>query len=278
MRYNLEFCMGSVDHIFRENVAPVFEAFVREVLGVRPLSSERVELAQPRTSEREPDYLRKVVLPDNPNPLILHIEFEARTNTLMHYRMFEYNALLRRRFGLPVRQYVILLTGKGETMQTQIQEDDLFFRYNLVRMQEVDFNSLIESGIPELIVAAVLTDFEKKDAVGVIRRILVTLRQRVPDERELQKYLTQLEILSNFGKLNQNILKEINEMAFTYNLETDGRYKQGMQKGMLEGKVSKQLQIARDSLKNGGGIEFTAKITGLSVKKVTEIKAELDSE
>ena len=260
---------GSSDHIFRENVAPVFEVFVREVLGVRPISSERVELSQPKTSERKPDYLRKVVLEPGTPPVILHIEFQTEVDPLMHLRMLEYNALLRRRFGLAMQQFVVLLSGSGDSMPTEINETDLWFRYTLVRMQDIRVDTLLESGVPELIVAAVLADFKRKDAIGVIRRILVTLRQRVPSQRDLHKYLTQLEILSHIRSYNTIVIEEVDKMAFTYNLETDGRYKQGVEH-------SKE-RIARESLKNGVSVELTAKITGLPLKAVKEIKASLSS-
>ncbi|TVQ81036.1 MAG: hypothetical protein EA358_01195 [Flavobacteriales bacterium] len=145
---------GTSDHIFRENVAPVFEAFVREVLGIRPITSEEVELPLPKTSERKPDYLRKVLLPGEQEPVILHIEFEHKASSMMPYRMLEYNALIRRKLELDVRQYVVLLSGSGDSMLTEINEKDLIFRYSMVRMQHVKFEALIDSGIPELIVSA----------------------------------------------------------------------------------------------------------------------------
>jgi predicted transposase YdaD len=227
----------SLDHIFRENIVAVFETFVREVLGVRPEWSVRVELGQPKTSEREPDYLRRVKLPGVNEPVVLHIEFQTKSDAQMHLRMLEYNVLLRRRFGLEVRQYVLLLRGKGEAMRTEIREDDLVFRYRLVRLQDIDFRRLLDSGVPELIVAAVLADFKRNDARGVIRRILVALRRQVTDERELQKYLTQLEILSNITGYTSVVNQEIKDMPLTFNKHKDIRYQQGRLEGRLEGKL-----------------------------------------
>lgn len=273
----------STDHIFRENVAPVFEVFVREVLGVRPLSSVRVELAQPKTSERVPDYLRKVVLRANSAPVILHIEFQTKPDPKMHLRMLEYNALLRRRFEMDVHQYVLLLSGSRDVMVTRVQGEKMYFSYELIHLGEIDFDLLVATEKPELIVAAVLSDFGNREVVGVIRRIFVTLRAQIPDERELQKYLTQLEILSNLRDgYNEIVIEEIKNMAFTFNLEADGRYKQGVQqgiqKGFEQGATEKQQQIARESLLNGGTVEFTAKVTGLSLKQVRGIKSRLDTE
>jgi len=247
----------------------VFEVFVREVLGVRTQSLERVELSQPKTSEREPDYLRKVVLQPSGEPVIMHLEFQTKTDKLMHLRMLEYNALLRRRFGIGVRQYVLLLKGKGSTMRTEIKEDNLYFRYELVHMSKVKFAPLVESGVPELIVSSVLADFKRKDAAAIIRRILVTLRQAVPDERDLQKYLTQLDLLSHIRDYDNIVINEIDDMAFTYDIKRDARYQQGIEQSAHN--------IARESLKNGVSIQLTAKITGLSLKAVREIKASLSS-
>jgi hypothetical protein len=74
--------------------------------------------------------------------------------------------------------------------------------------------------------------------------------------------------------LQQLVIEEIDRMGFTYDLENDERYKMGIQEGMRLG----MQQIARESLLNGGTVEFTAKVTGLSLKQVREIKSRLDSE
>ena len=80
-------------------------------------------------------------------------------------------------------------------------------------------------------------------------------------------FLTQLEILSHIRSYNTIVIEEVDKMAFTYNLETDGRYKQGVEH-------SKE-RIARESLKNGATVQFTAKITGLPLSVVRQIKANL---
>ena len=65
-------------------------------------------------------------------------------------------------------------------------------------------------------------------------------------------------------------------MPLTFNLKKDVRYQQGKLEGLQKGEVRKQQEIARESLKNGGTVEFTAKITGLSLKVVLDIKAGLE--
>ena len=89
--------------------------------------------------------------------------------------------------------------------------------------------------------SSVLADFKRKDAAAIIRRILVTLRQAVPDERDLEKYLTQLDLLSHIRKYNSIVINEIDNMAFTYDIKRDARYQQGIEQGAHN--------IARESLK-----------------------------
>lgn len=58
-------------------------------------------------------------------------------------------------------------------------------------------------------------------------------------------------------------------MAFTYDVTKSRRYKQGVE--------DSKERIARESLKNGVSVQLTAKITGLPLKTVKEIKASLSS-
>jgi predicted transposase/invertase (TIGR01784 family) len=267
------------DHIFRENIEPVFEAFVREILDIKPLSSQRLELGQPKTSEREPDYLRKVTLYDTPHPIILHIEFQTEIDKKMHLRMLEYHALLRRRFELDVYQYVVLLSGTAEEMPSTIVGFGISFEYKLVLLNEISFDSLLNTSVPELLVTAILSDFDLRDVDGIVERILVALRRRVPERRELQKYLTQLELLSNIRKISETVTKQINDMALTYNLDTDARYiqgieqgiEQGMDIGLSRGESRKQLEVAQKLLQSGQTPEFTAEITGMNIEDVRKL-------
>lgn len=50
-----------------------------------------------------------------------------------------------------------------------------------------------------------------------------------------QKTVKQLEILSTLRKLQKLIIKHLETMALTYNLENDIRFKQGEEKGIKKG-------------------------------------------
>jgi predicted transposase/invertase (TIGR01784 family) len=273
----------SYDNIFRENIEPVFETFVRHILDIHPTKSQTVSLGQPKTSERKPDYLCKIHLPDQPEPVIFHIEFQTEPDSQMHLRMLEYQALIRRRFKLDVHQYVLLLSGPAERMPTTIQGVSIQYEYRLIELRQISFEALIESNTPELLVIAILSDFDKRETVGNVRRILAALKQRVTGQRELQKYLTQLELLSNIRNISKTVTEEISNMALTYNLETDARYiqgiekgiekglKKGLEKGIEKGIEKTQLELARRLMDDGHSIEYAAHLTGLELDELKKL-------
>ncbi|MFP4092796.1 MAG: hypothetical protein ACLFT3_20990 [Cyclobacteriaceae bacterium] len=81
------------------------------------------------TIEREPDFLKKISLEDD-SEAILHLEFQTNDEAGMVYRMAEYKAILRRKFELPVRQFVIYLGTAEPRMRTRLSEADSLSRFS----------------------------------------------------------------------------------------------------------------------------------------------------
>jgi predicted transposase/invertase (TIGR01784 family) len=95
------------------------------------------------------------------------------------------------------------------------------------------------------------------------------------------KYVRQLEVLSNLRNLQEETIKQIETMPFTYNLESDIRYKQGIEKGIErgiekgiergieKGIESKSLEIANKMILSGiFSTEQIVDFSGLSLEKV----------
>ena len=162
----------SYDRILRENIVPIVEVFAYQVLGIQPVSSQRQDPNLPKTLEKKPDFVSKLVLPNQPHPVILHLEIQTETDSVMHLRMLEYYALLRRKYQLQVLQYVILLRGDGKKMPSHIKEGNIDFNFTVVPIKSISAESMLDTGTPELTVMAILGGFEKREAAAVIRRIL----------------------------------------------------------------------------------------------------------
>jgi len=146
-------------------------------------------------------------------------------------------------------------------MITELHHPDLWFRYNVISLVNVDHELFIHSDQPEEVLIAILCDFKNKSAETIIETILKRLKQLENDELELSRYTRQLEVLSKLRKLQEITIKKIEAMPIIYDLETDIRFLQGIEKG-IEQEVARQQQ--EDEIK----IIEMLKSKRLSVKEI----------
>jgi len=100
------------DKIFKENIEAVTPALVEKVLGIQVAYSEKIQTDLVRTLERKPDELIRIT-DQVGNTFLLQLEFQLADDDQMADRMHEYYAILRRKYKLPVRQYVVFLSSHG---------------------------------------------------------------------------------------------------------------------------------------------------------------------
>ncbi len=106
------------DKILKENIASLFLPLSEKYLGIRIRKSEELKDKLQTTIEKEPDFIR-IVETDTEEKFILHLEFLSADEEGMIYRMQEYYGILRKKYGLSVRQFVIYLGRKPSKMQTR---------------------------------------------------------------------------------------------------------------------------------------------------------------
>ena len=153
----------------------------------------------------------------------------------MIYRLQEYHGILRKKYGLPVKQFVIYLGQKASRMQTRLSPEEVFQGFGLKSLREYAHHSLLSSPIPEEIILAILSDFGDRKPAEVLRGILSKLRAISPEEITLRKYIRQLSVLARLRNLTQETQKQIQDMGLTYNVTEDFLYQQGIEKGIEQG-------------------------------------------
>jgi hypothetical protein len=94
------------DKIFKENIAALFLPLSEKYLGIRITRTEELKDKLQTTIEKEPDFIR-IVETDKGERFILHLEFQSADEEGMIYRMQEYFGILRKKYGLLVKQFVI---------------------------------------------------------------------------------------------------------------------------------------------------------------------------
>ncbi len=80
-----------------------------------------------------------------------------------------------------------------------------------------------------------MSNFKGHSPHEIIHQILLKIKEFIDKDLSYMKYVRQLEVLSNLRNLQEETIKQIETMPFTYNLESDIRYKQGIEKGIERG-------------------------------------------
>ncbi len=199
-----------------------------------------------------------------------------------------YDGIIQRKHkGLDIHHYVIFL-GKGKmTMKTRLPERHVFREFKVLSINELDFDEMLQSQIPEELVLAILSDFKGKDPEEIIRLITEKLKKCSNSDADLKKFKEQLTVLSRLRKLEEKIIKNNNNMPITYNLEEDYCYQMGIEKGReqerkiadveLQERLRKQLkENITTMLVLGLMPEQIANHLKVSIEFIKEIQQELN--
>jgi hypothetical protein len=271
------------DKILKENIALVFLPLAEKYLGIRISRSEELKDKVQTTIEKEPDFIR-IVETDTAEKFIFHLEFQSVDEDGMIYRMQEYYGLLRRKYQLPVKQFVIYLGQKASRMQTTLAPEEVFTGFSLKSLREYSYQHLLASQVPEEIILAVLADFRGHKPVAVLKEILIKLREISQEEITLRKYIRQLSVLARLRNLIKETQKQVQDMGLTYNITEDFLYQQGVEKGIEQGiekgieqgEKARERQVIISMLEDGTlTVEKIASLTKVPVEYVRQIAAEL---
>ena len=259
------------DQLFKELLRAFFREFVELFF---PDVAEHLDFARvtfldremftdlPEGSVREPDLVAQTFTRDGtPELVLLHVEVQSERRADVRYRVFEYYALLRLRFKLPVFPVVLYLapgTG-GSTQETYTESlfgrDILTFHYGAVGVPDLDADDYLERDNP---LASALTALMKASKEGRPYQKQVSLQRiatsGVDDARKMllanivETYLplSAAEQEQFAALLAQPGTEETRQMISVY--EERGIAKglqQGLQEGIVGGKRDTLLRLLR---------------------------------
>ncbi|MEZ4888547.1 MAG: hypothetical protein R3E32_27735 [Chitinophagales bacterium] len=278
------------DRIFKENAEALFIPLIEQELDIKIISYKPLQEKMTKTIEREMDFFYQVVTDEN-KKILLHIEFQTQNDKNMIYRMVEYHGLAFRKHKLPIKHIVIYL-GKGKpSMKTKLKDEEKFEGFDLINIHELNTTQLLGSQVPEIVLLALLSNYEVERTDAILRLIVMQLKAVSKTPEELSKYLQQLIVLSRLRTLEDLTIKIIQDMPITYDIKKDALYKKGKEEGIQEGIVEgiqkgiqkgiqegiqegiqKTLEnVAINCLKQGKSYEEIAIMTGLSISQVQDI-------
>lgn len=255
------------DKILKENIGQLFLSLAEKQLGIHIQKSEELKDKLQTTLEREADFLRKITT-DSGEVFILQLEFQTSDEENLILRMQEYHAILRKKYSLPVRQFVYYLGEKPTQIRSKLTPEEVYTGFELRSFNQVKHQDFLASQVPEEIMLALLADFGNEAADAVVEKILLRFLQLKPNKIALEKYLRQMVLLARLRQnLDETLQKQIENMALTYDIEKDSLYQKG--------KKDTLYATAEKCLNEGLSIEVTAKLTDLSLKEVQAIAERL---
>lgn len=276
--------MGDYDKIIKENLEAIFLSLAGKYLGFTIKRQQKIEAQLQVTLEREPDFLAEVETMEG-EKFILHLEFQVEDDPDMMYRMMEYKAVLQRKHGQPVRQFVIYMGRKKKpSMPSQLPEDWQITGFGLANIRDQDYQQLLASSMPEEVVLAILGDFKQQRPQEAIARIISRLKETASDILALQKYTRQLTVLSKLRNLSKETTKQVTAMPITYDITKDYVYKlgekegkaEGKAQGKAEGKVEERTELLTNMILSGElTLEQIAKLTKVPLVEVEKLAVKL---
>jgi predicted transposase/invertase (TIGR01784 family) len=267
------------DKILKENFEEIILPMVKSILNISLENTQIIPNRLQKTIEREADFLRKVLNSDGKPDYILHIEVQVKDEKKMVNRMLEYCALLLRKYNIPIRQYVFYIGKKRPVnMVSELNYDNLSFKYQLIDFQTIAYEKFLNSDIPEEIILAILCNFHGEKPTKVISQILIKLRSLISSNLDLGKFTTQLEVISNLRNLEAETVKLIEDMPITIDISKSIRFQQGREEGIGVG-IKKHMNQTIEKMLNLRllSIQQIAEINDVSVKYVEKIAKTLSN-
>lgn len=260
------------DKVLKDLFVEIFLPYISQQLGINQENIKPIDSTIKRTQERRIDFACKVL---GQEEYLIQIEFQAKNDRLMHFRMLDYYETLSRKENLPIKQLLVYV-GKGKmTMLDFINHPNLKFNYTILNISTIDYHSLVESNIPEAIILAILGDFKHENSKQVISTILNNLRNCVHENSQLQRYFFSLEILSELRNLESETIKQIRDMPITgIDIRKTYFYQEVARLGREEGIELTAINL----LKKGMTTDFVCECTGLTQNRVKELLKNINND
>ncbi len=210
--------------------------------------------------------------------LILHIEFQTRTDENMAFRMLDYWVRLHRKYSKKeIYQVVIYLNPSNSPLvyQTNFITKKLNYEFEVVRLWEQPTE--IFQQYQGLLPLSVLSKTE--DPTETLRET-AKLIHNIEDTQVKSNVAAATAIISGLALDNaviQRLLRSdiMKESVFYQEILLEGKA-EGLAKGKIEGlakgKVEERNQIALKMLSSNISLEMIAQFTGLTLKQIAKLQ------
>jgi hypothetical protein len=108
------------------------------------------------------------------------------------------------------------------------------FRYELIDIQKFPYQDFLQSEVPEMVILAILANFQQQSTQVVLGDIFNRLAQLLHEDGRLNKYARHLYILSKLRNLTLETEKLLKTMPVIIDYTDDEFYVKGLQVAQQE--------------------------------------------
>ena len=186
-------------------------------------------------------------------------------------RVQEYNALIYRKYGIPIRHIVAYYGPEKKKMVSQLPEDAIFRGFDLIHINQIDYEKFLNSEKPELVILAPLGKYKKGQADEVLDLTLDKLNELSKYSANPSRYINKLLIYSKLRNLDETITKKIKDMPLFTNemIKDHALYKEGKEEGKKELR-ERELALKKEAQKKERQAIINLYTIDINIKNIAE--------
>jgi predicted transposase YdaD len=255
--------MAKTDNPLKQLVTLGIADFAAWLLGVEIVAAEpqTIELP-PATDAIRPDQVFLITLLDD-RTVILHIEFQGRTSHRpMPFRVLEYMTRLTETYReIPLYNVVFYVgsgAGRHDTGVYQTQQPDgtiaLAWRYQVIRLWELDADALLATGRPALLALIGQTRIQQPERI--LPNVIAALKA-VPDLEAQRNLLLAFAALMSDKEMFAMIEKLIADDELLSDTPFMQRLRRAHEEGREEGREEGVISALRQTILDAVQVRFT---------------------
>jgi predicted transposase/invertase (TIGR01784 family) len=246
------------------------------------LLGEPIQLTKLEPSELSVEPIRadSVIFLES-SEIVLHLEFQTRTDEQIPFRMADYWIRLRRKHpSRKIHQTVIYLkrTNSILAQQNSFNSEQMIHNFNVIRLWEQPTETFQQ--YLGLLPLAVLT---KDDPIETLKQVAKQI-DNIPDRKVKSNVAAATAIISGLAldkEVIQRLLRSeiMKESVIYQEILLEGKAEgiaegevRGIAKGLVEGEVKAANQIALNMLHSGISIDLIAQFTGLTIEQIQKLQ------
>jgi len=238
------------DRTLREILQGIPKKFIELLTGKTVI--ELLDPNFPKVEERNADFV--VRLNDN---TIFHLEVQTQNDDAMPNRMLKYYLLIRELYNQPPFQMVLWI-GDGQcSIKNEINEANLYFKFLLKDLKDIDCETLLESDDPNDNILAILC----KRKEGFWKRLYPKII-RLP-EKQREDYFRKIIYMVRLRKQAvielKNFMKEEKTMPIVIDKRQDFLFQEGVEEGIKEG--------IKEGIEEGSILTLKNSVSGIIERK-----------